>query len=86
MRRIGICGVIVCALTLALPALAQDPSAQQPVSRVVINLPQGQTLVEFTPKVEISPDGEQIAYFARTGGGPLQLYHADFVVWGASPD
>ena len=73
MRRIGICGVIVCALTLALPALAQDPSAQQPVSRVVINLPQGQT---FWPDLSISPDGTQVAYIARTGSGAdsLQLY------------
>ena len=101
MRRIGICGVIVCALTLALPALAQEgedgniakivfgrakpgmeqqledgrasPPAQQPVSRVVINLPQGQT---FWPDLSISPDGNQVAYIARTGSGAdsLQLY------------
>ena len=73
MRRIGICGVIVCALTLALPALAQDPSAQQPVSRVVIDLPQGQT---FWPDLSISPDSTQVAYIARTGSGAdsLQLY------------
>ena len=72
MRRIGICGVIVCALTLALPALAQDPPTQ-PVSRVIINLPQGQT---FWPDLSISPDGTQVAYIARTGSGTdsLQLY------------
>ena len=62
IRRIGTCGVIVCALTLAL--------AQQPASRVVINLPQGQT---FWPDLSISPDGTQVAYIARTGD-ILQLY------------
>ena len=62
IRRIGTCGVIVCALTLAL--------AQQPASRVVIYLPQGQT---FWPDLSISPDGTQVAYIASTGG-ILQLY------------
>ncbi len=73
MPRTSICEVIVCALTLALPALAQDPPTQQPVSRVIINLPQGQT---FWPDLSISPDGTQVAYIARTGSGTdsLQLY------------
>ena len=50
-----------------------SPPAQRPVSRLVINLPQGQTFWEINPAVEISPDGTQIAYLALTGDS-RQLY------------
>ena len=50
-----------------------SPPVQRPVSRLTINLPQGQT---FWPDVAISPDGTQVAYIASTGGrrDSLQLY------------
>ena len=51
-----------------------SPPAQRPVSRVVINLPQGQTFWELSPDLGISPDGTQIAYNARTGSSRQQLY------------
>ena len=50
-----------------------SPPAQRPVSRLVINLPQGQTFWEINPVVEISLDGTQIAYLALKGDS-RQLY------------
>ena len=50
-----------------------SPPAQRPVSRLVINLPKGQTFWEINPAVEISLDGTQIAYLALTGDS-RQLY------------
>jgi Tol biopolymer transport system component/predicted Ser/Thr protein kinase len=51
------------------------PSAPQPVSRLVINLPPGQQLagLENGPVVALSPDGTRLAYIARQGGTE-QLY------------
>ena len=68
-------GLLTIMLAVALWSLWQaSPPAQQPVSRVVINLPQGQTF--DWGDVSISPDGTQVAYIANTGGtlDTLQLY------------
>jgi serine/threonine protein kinase/Tol biopolymer transport system component len=47
----------------------------QPVSRLVVNLPQGQQLagLDNGPAVALSPDGTHLAYVARQGG-TQQLY------------
>ena len=68
---------VIAVVALWSPWRASPPAqqpVQRPVSRVVINLPQGQTFAGWNAYVEISPDGNQIAYSARTGGGPSQLY------------
>jgi serine/threonine-protein kinase len=61
--------------TLALWNLKPSPSSQ-PVTRTVINLPPGQQLagLDYGPAVALSPDGTQLAYVARQGGGTQQLY------------
>ena len=58
---------VIAAVALWSPWRATPP-AQRPLSRVVINLPQGQTFDNSDANVEISPDGNQIAYIASTGG------------------
>ena len=68
-------GLLAVMLGIALwSPWRASPPAQRPVSRLVINLPQGQTFPWGV--LSISPDGTQVAYIARTGGGlgSLQLY------------
>src|SRR5207244_1044533 len=45
------------------------PSAQRPISRFAIPLPQGQILGNPDAGVAISPDGNQIAYVPQTRDG-----------------
>jgi eukaryotic-like serine/threonine-protein kinase len=61
--------------TLALWNLKPLPLSL-PVTRTVINLPPGQQLagLDYGPAVALSPDGTQLAYVARQGGGTQQLY------------
>ena len=64
-------GMLAVIAAVALWSLWRaGPPAQRPVSRLVINLPQGQTLWQ---DLSISPDGTQIVYGARTGSR-LQFY------------
>ena len=71
----GLTALLAVMLGIALwSPWRASPPAQRPVSRVVINLPQGQTFAGWGTGVEISPDGKQIAYIARTEGASQQLY------------
>jgi Tol biopolymer transport system component/tRNA A-37 threonylcarbamoyl transferase component Bud32 len=70
---------LVCLLAASVGGaivwnLKTAPSPQ-PVTRTVINLPPGQQLagLDYGPAVALSPDGTQLAYVARQGGGQ-QLY------------
>jgi serine/threonine-protein kinase len=64
------------AVVTGLAAWNLKPSPpQQPVSRLVINLPPGQQLagLELGPAVALSPNGTHLVYVARQGG-TQQLY------------
>jgi serine/threonine-protein kinase len=68
--------LVAAAASLATWNLKPSPpSAPQPVTRTLINLPPGQQLpgVENGPAVAISPDGTHLAYVARQGG-TQQIY------------
>jgi Tol biopolymer transport system component len=71
---VGVLLVFAVVIGLAVWNLKPSPSPP-PVSRLVINLPQGQQLagLELSPGLAISPDGAQLAYIARQGG-TQQLY------------
>ena len=68
-------GLLAVMLGVALWSLWRaSPPAQRPVSRFVMNLPQGQTFWRPSPDLSISPDGTQVAYTVITGGSQWQIY------------
>jgi len=66
---------VVAAVVAGLAVWNLKPSAPQPVTRTVINLPPGQQLagLDSGPSLGISPDGTRLVYVARQGG-TQQLY------------
>jgi serine/threonine-protein kinase len=71
---LGLVAAVACVVG-GLAVWNLKPSALQPVTRTVINLPPGQQLagLDNGPSVAISPDGTHLAYVARQGGAQ-QLY------------
>ena len=73
-------GLFLVAAIAALVAWNLKPSSPlQPVTRAVIPLPPGQKLADLDRSlaVAISPDGTHLAYIARQGSSPQQLYLRD---------
>jgi Tol biopolymer transport system component/predicted Ser/Thr protein kinase len=72
-RRELLLSVGALLLVAAIAGLAVwilKPSPPQPVSRLVVTLPQGEQLagLDSGPAVALSPDGTHLAYVARQGG------------------
>jgi len=70
-----VCTLLLVAVVTGLAVWNLKPSPPQPVTRTVLNLPQGQQLagLESGPAVALSPDGTHLAYVAIQGG-TQQLY------------
>ena len=71
-------GGLILSVVVAIAVWNLKPSsapASQPVSRLVVNLPQGQQLagLDNGPALALSPDGTRLAYVARQGESQ-QLY------------
>jgi len=71
---LGSVAALVLAALVGLGAWTLKPAPPLPVTRTVINLPEGQRLAGLEqPAIALSPDGSQLAYVA-TQGGMQQLY------------
>ncbi len=65
---------VVLSIAVGVGGWVLKPTSPQPVSRVAINLPPGQTLAALDhPAIVISPDGKDVVYVAEEGG-TQQLY------------
>jgi Tol biopolymer transport system component len=72
---LGVGALLFGATIASLAVWNLRPTAPQPVTRTVINLPPGQQLagLDSGPAVSLSPDGTHLAYVARQGG-TQQIY------------
>jgi serine/threonine-protein kinase len=77
-RRVILAGVICVIVVVGLLILAGLNLKRSPVplavSRFTITLPAGQQLDLQFPLLAISPDGTRLAYVARNGNSPAQIY------------
>jgi serine/threonine-protein kinase len=71
----GFAGALILAGAAAFAGWTLKPAPAKPVTRAVINLPQGQRLSGLAYRaLAISPDGSQLAYVATAEGTAQQIY------------